>query len=165
MATAPQDEWMANPIFAGRALTLHSTSTEPPVPPKPKKSVPPQVGRIIGEIGLRYRPNNEGDLEAHAQRLRLLAEDVADVPPALLETAAKRWVRESHFMPRASDLIALARSNMKEVTVGTEAGRQQLQDHCDRLNMISKGKGGWHVIEQGDKLTVAPARDGQRVPA
>ena len=99
------------------------------------------MGRIIGELGLRYRPSAQADLEAHAEALRLLAEDVADVPSNLLEVASKRWVRENRFMPKASELVALARGELSDVVKGTEAGERQLQAHCDRLNAMSCG---WH---------------------
>lgn len=136
MATAPNDEWMDNPIFAGRAPTLPSTYSAPRAAPK-KPSVPPAIGRIIGELGLRYRPSVSADLEAHAEAIRLLTEDVADVPPHLLEAAAKRWVRENRFMPKASELVALARGTLSGEVIGTDAGLRQLQAHCERLNAFS----------------------------
>lgn len=151
-----RDEWMDNPIFAGRALTLPSTSYEQPGEPKPRKrAIPAAVGKVIGELGLRYRPTNAQDLEAHAERLRLLTEDVADVPVHLLEVAAKRWVRENHFMPKASELVALARGHVTEQTRGTDFGLQQLQAHCDRLNAMSGGRDGWHVVGDPPNRTVA----------
>jgi hypothetical protein len=42
--------------------------------------------------------------------LALLARDVADIPPRFLDFAIRRWVGSSPFMPKASDLIALAQS-------------------------------------------------------
>lgn len=150
------DEWMENPIFAGRAPTLPSTYSAPRDEPKPKKRpIPPAVGKVIGELGLRYRPTNAQDLEAHAERLRLLAEDVADIPVNLLEVAAKRWVRENHFMPKASELVDLARGHVTEQTRGTDYGLQQLQAHCDRLNALNGGRDGWHVVGEPGSRTVA----------
>jgi hypothetical protein len=35
--------------------------------------------------------------------------DLADLPPAMLERAASHWVRQSAFLPKASDLVALTR--------------------------------------------------------
>lgn len=157
MATDPTDAWMANPIFAGHVPTLASTYSEQPAPRKRPK-VPPAIGRIIGELGLRYRPSAQADLEAHAEALRLLAEDVHDVPPHLLEDAAKRWVRDSRFMPKASELVQLARDGMRVEVAGTDSGLAQLQAHCDRLNRISNGRMGWHVIGVAPNRTVAPAR-------
>ncbi len=138
------DEWMDNPIFAGRGPTLPSTSSAPRAEPK-KRSVPAAVGRIIGELGLRFRPANAADLEAHAEALRLLTEDVADVPANLLEAAAKRWVRENRFMPKASELVALARGQLSNDVRGTDRALAQLQAHCDMLNRIEKGPRRWVV--------------------
>jgi hypothetical protein len=39
----------------------------------------------------------------------LLASDVADVPPDLLERAVREHVTRSPYMPKAAELIALAR--------------------------------------------------------
>ena len=64
--------------------------------------------RMIGELGLRYRPSAQADLEAHAAAIALLARDVADIPPAYLRQAIDQWVRRSPFMPKASDLVSLA---------------------------------------------------------
>jgi hypothetical protein len=158
MATAPDDSWMENPIFAGRALIPHSTSSEQPNKPRPRP-VPPGVGKVIGELGLRYRPANATDLEAHAERLRLLSLDLMDVPVSLLENAARQWVRENHFMPKASELLALCKGDVRERTAGTDHGLQQLQAHCDRLNAISEGRDGWHVTGQAPHRTIAKARE------
>lgn len=68
------------------------------------------IKRLIGELGLRYRPSAQADLEAHAAALALLARDVSDVPPAYLERAIREWVRDRQFMPKANELIELARS-------------------------------------------------------
>lgn len=40
--------------------------------------------------------------------LALLAEDLADMPPDLLDAAIRRHVAMSPFMPRAAELIRLA---------------------------------------------------------
>jgi hypothetical protein len=74
----------------------HSTSSAPRVPPK--------IARIVGELGLRYRPSVQADLEAHAASLALLARDLSDVDPVRLESAADHWARTERFMPRASEL-------------------------------------------------------------
>jgi len=158
MATAPQDEWMANPIFEGRALIPLSTFSDRQTEQRPRP-VPPAVGKVIGELGLRYRPANNADLEAHAERLRLLTMDVMDVPVSLLEQAAKRWVRDNHFMPKASELLALCKDDVRSRTAGTDHGFQQLQAHCDRLNEMNDGRDGWHVIGEEGHRTIATRRE------
>lgn len=151
MATDPNDPTL-NPIFEGRVLIHPSTYSEQPGKPK-RKNVPPAVGRIIGELGLRYRPAVAADLEAHAEALRLLCEDVSDIPAHLLQAAADRWVRENRFMPKASELVALARGQVSIATRGTDSGLKQLQDHCDRLNRLENGM-RWHVVGEAPNRRV-----------
>jgi hypothetical protein len=110
--------------------TLPSTFFEQPASPKRRPTVPAAIGRVIAELGLRYRPSAQADLEAHAEALRLLSEDVADVPPNYLEAAARKWVRESKFMPKASELIELARSF---VVVRHTDTRTLAQKYNDRM--------------------------------
>jgi hypothetical protein len=88
-----------SPAYEDIGPTRRLTSSE--------QRVPPKIARIIGELGLRYRPSAQADLEAHAASLALLARDVADVDPARLECAANHWARTEKFMPRASELRAL----------------------------------------------------------
>lgn len=157
MATAPIDEWQTpEPIFADRGQTLPSTSSEPPNEPK-RKNVPAAIGRIIGELGLRYRPSAQADLEAHARALKLLTEDVADIPPHLLERATAKWVRGNRFMPKASELIALARSELSDIRRGTDFAEQQLQAHCDRLNAM-RMDWHWHVVGEAPNRRVERMR-------
>lgn len=66
--------------------------------------------RIILELGLRYRPAAADQLEAHQAKLAALISDLADLSPLMLERAAHHWVRQSAFMPKTSDLLALARN-------------------------------------------------------
>jgi hypothetical protein len=70
--------------------------------------------RLIGELGLRYRPAAQADLEAHAAAIALLARDLADIPAKYLEIAIRRHVLQSPFMPKAAELAALAQEAIKE---------------------------------------------------
>lgn len=65
---------------------------------------------MISRLGLRFRPTNQADLEAHAGMLALLAEDLADIPSDLLDKAISRHVTSSPYMPKAADLIRLAKN-------------------------------------------------------
>ena len=85
------------------------TRSSPPCAEPWRRSVPSAVKRIILELGLRYRPAAADQLEPHQAKLAALMSDLADLPPALLTRAASHWVRQSAFMPKASDLIQLAR--------------------------------------------------------
>jgi hypothetical protein len=63
--------------------------------------------------------------ETHSQRVRLLAEDVSDVPPQLLALAIKAWLSHEErcrYMPMAGDLIALAKAHQKRETKTSEPG-------------------------------------------
>lgn len=95
---------MANPILAGEARPLNSS-----VKPEPRK-VPSAIKALVAELGLRYRPSAQADLDEHAASLALLACDLADVPPDLLRRAIGQHVVSSPYMPKASDLIARAKS-------------------------------------------------------
>lgn len=140
-----------NPILQraseGRALTPVSTSSGEQGKRRTRPNVHPTTARLIGEMGIRFRPSAQADLEAHAEALRFLAEDVSDIPPPLLEKACRAWARDSRFMPKASELIALAEKIASEEIRGTDAAGQQLQDHCDRLNAM-KGDKHWFVAGQ-----------------
>lgn len=109
--------------------------------------------RLIGELGLRYRPSAQADLEDHATALALLTMDVADIPAHLLELAIRDWVRESHFMPKASDLIALAKAHLggpkKESKADLTAMNQKLlRDNIEAFNAGVR----WHRI--GESLVL-----------
>lgn len=153
MATAPDDQWMDRPAFAGRAPTRLLTSSEQPAPQKPRK-VPPAIGRIIGELGLRYRPSIQADLEAHGEALKLLTLDLIDVPEHLLEAAAQHWVRTERFMPRAAELIALAQKVQRGEWQGSDFARRQMQEHCDRLNAFAWCRGQWRLVQKNALWTV-----------
>jgi hypothetical protein len=150
---------MDDPNYFNRALTAHaepgptqpSTYSAPPNEPK-RPSVSPIVGEIIANLGLRYRPSGAADLTAHAEALRLLAEDVSDVPPPLLDEAAKLWARESRFMPKAAELRDLARKIQADRLAGTDVAGQQLQDHCHMLNAMRwvQAKGIRYVVKRGE---------------
>ena len=77
--------------------------------------------RLILELGLRYRPSAQADLESHSATIALLAQDVADVPPHLLEQAIRQHVLNSPYLPKASDLIAIARGLLPARTVTNSA--------------------------------------------
>lgn len=90
-----------SPAYEDLGPTRRSTSSERPVPPK--------IARLIAELGLRFRPSAQADLEAHAAMLALLTRDLADTNPEALELAVARWVLESKFMPKAAELLELCR--------------------------------------------------------
>lgn len=101
-----------NTAYEDLGPTRRSTCSERPEQPR-KPTVPPAIGRLIAELGLRYRPTAATDLAAHGEALRLLALDVADLPADRLERAITKWVRAERWMPRASDLVALCQEDQR----------------------------------------------------
>lgn len=78
-----------------------------------RRSAPPAIKRLILELGLRYRPTSPDALEAHTVKLAALTSDCADIPANMLERAVTKWVRQEKFMPKASELIRLAREELQ----------------------------------------------------
>lgn len=110
-----------SPVYEDIGPTRPSTSYAPRVPPK--------IARIVGELGLRYRPSVQADLEAHAASLALLSRDLADVDPARLGSAADHWARTEKFMPKASELRSLVAKfgdRNRAVELAVERGNAQL---------------------------------------
>ena len=66
--------------------------------------MPAKIRSLISRLGLRYEPSSKSDLEAHAARVALLAEDLAEADPWKLEQAIGRHVSRSPYLPKASDL-------------------------------------------------------------
>ena len=120
---------------------------------RPMRSTQPSaaVKRLIGELGLRYRPSAQADLEAHAASLALLARDVADIPPAYLERAIAQHVVRSPYLPKASDLFAIAQSFL--TSAKPKAGQADLPALAEKYNANLAAQGRrdmqW-VVEGGD---------------
>ena len=120
----------------------------------PKQRIPAKTERLIGELGLRYRPSAQADLEEHAAALALLTRDVASVPPDLLERAINRWVRNEKFMPRAAELISTARYLLQNGDgVGDPNSRENAEKLAAKYNarLAAEGKSiRWAVDEQNN---------------
>jgi hypothetical protein len=112
--------------------TRRLTSTAQPLPRSNAKTA-----RLIAELGLRYRPTAQADLEAHAAMLALLTRDCANFNPDDLERAIAKWVRTEKWMPKASELADTIRSldgGRKELSAETLAARRNaapdMRDDC-----------------------------------
>lgn len=112
---APEMDIPANPLLAKATISADrdripvSTSSDRPQPSSATKP-PAAIRALVAKLGLRYRPSAQADLEAHAGAIALLAQDLADIPPDLLDRAIREHIMSSPYMPKASDLIAKARS-------------------------------------------------------
>jgi len=98
-------------ISEDRGQTPASTCSDRPTPSLRRKP-PAAIQALVAKLGLRYRPSAQADLEAHAGAIALLAQDLADMPADLLDRAINKHVLSSPYLPKASDLIAAARSFM-----------------------------------------------------
>ena len=82
---------------------------------------------IIAGLGLRFPVAQSSDADSHRARLKLLAEDVSDIPVKLLEPACRKLGQRSKFLPTASEIIEAAREEMDEqpASFGDRAERNQ----------------------------------------
>lgn len=148
---------MDNPILSSGTVyedlgpTPRLTSSARPIP-----SFQPSAAhkRLVAELGLRYRPSAQADLEAHAGTLALMLRDLAAIPANLLETAIAEHVRISQFMPKAAELIALARKKFQARDGGVDAdSRENLEKLAAKYNAHLAGQGKsirWSVDEQNN---------------
>lgn len=121
----PDKPIFANPlVLAGSDETHSSTSSEPPR----RRTIPRKIANLIGKVGLRYEPSSKSDLEAHAARVALLAEDMAEADPWKLEQAIGRHVARSPYLPKASDL--------NEIMDGLDA-RKPKADYVDVVGIAN----------------------------
>lgn len=112
MATDPND-FRDNPIFRpiGDFATGPLTpSQQPSAKPTPTaRKAPPAIRKMILELGFRYRPSQADDVKVHTAKLEVLASDLADVPAEPLQRAISQWIMSKPFMPKANELVDLAR--------------------------------------------------------
>lgn len=134
--------------------TLPSTSAD-----KPSENLQPSAKTklIIADLGLRYRPANQADLESQAHLLALLAIDVADVEPIILDQAARQWAKNSPFLPKASDLRALAEKIVKRQTDDRRATTQG-ENPYDRANEKLRVGGSSHRWVNGSLMSITEPR-------
>lgn len=140
-------------IYGDRDPTPPTTCTSRPAP----TSAPSAAHRkLVGEIGLRYRPSAQADLPAHAAALALMVNDVADVPVRYLDPAIRRWVREKQWMPKASELIELARDEQARSGRGPRAG-DPVETGNAHLAKIGRHDCHWYRDDTG-ALRLGPAQ-------
>jgi hypothetical protein len=139
-------------VVAGQ--TRHLTSYDRPSPKSGPKNIPPAVKRLVAELGLRYRPSAQADLEAHAATLALLASDLADIPPHHLERAIAKHVLSSPYLPKASDLISIAQSFVNQTpgahgpvgeTMAQRGNRMMPPEMQGRMTWHDDGSGGAYL--------------------
>lgn len=107
---------------------------------------------MISELGLRYEPSGQADLQAHAARVALLAQDCADLNPLKLRHAAMRWAQNRPFMPKASELRAIV-NDMESEEWRAQNSAESLQLFCDEKNAWAKRIGAewWYRVVTIDR--------------
>lgn len=144
----------ASEIFAAPGRTLPSTSSDKPKPSRPQVSA--KTKEAIARLGLRYRPTSQTDLEGHAGQLAMLASDLHDIPVDMLERAIGDWVVRSPYMPKAFDLVQLAKGYLpKPVTKAAPTDwEKRAQAANDQLHSQEKGRRDirWVAIHDGMML-------------
>ncbi len=126
-----------DPIFAKPFHPVASGPTDASTcstPPK-RKFVPATIRSLISKLGLRFAPSQAADMEAHAARVALLAEDLSDAEPKRLEAAIDRWVGAKPFLPKASEL----REIMAEIAAPT--GKKEYADVVGIANARLQAEG------------------------
>lgn len=97
-------------------------------------------------------------MDAHAARVALLAEDLAEVSPRLLSLAIDRHVAKSPYLPKASDLLEiiadLLESHANRARVN-RTNRPYVEDLADTYNATMSDRARslgleWHVTPNGE---------------
>lgn len=151
---------MENPIFAVAGQTRRLTFGEQPKPSLPPR-VPTRIKSLIAELGLRYRPTSQADLEAHAGALALLCTDLADSPPHLLERAIKHHALNSPYLPKAADLVKLMQGFLNDAKPAAQTGRKldQAARANERLAMEDPDFPARWQYDAGGALQLVPIAD------
>ena len=118
---------------------------------------------------MRFPPNfatSERDREA---QVLLLASDLRDVHPRLLQAAADEWVRTKAFMPKASELrnmCAGIKERGKSEDERVEIGNRVAANYNARLASEPKEKGiRWIYDAKADSLKLVPLDEYRRIGA
>lgn len=129
------------PTIVEHGPTPASTCSEPPEP----RSTPPVILELISQLGLRYQPSAQADMQAHGARVMLLAADMADANPLKLRHAIARWVAAKPFLPKASELRAIIDDIRARES---EMGAEGLEAWCEERNVWAKSIGAdwWYRV-------------------
>ncbi len=116
----------------GVVLNLPSTCSENQRSNSSRKPTA-AIRNLIGQLALRYPATSNDDLDAHRDRLNLLAFDLADMPPKYLERAISAWAVRSPWLPKAFDLVELAKDFAAEDRAASTDTRTLAQRYNDRM--------------------------------
>jgi hypothetical protein len=152
-----------NPIINRMEVGTESGQAQPlPSFDKPsQRSVPSAIKRLVAELGLRYRPSVQADLEEHAAQLALLARDLSDIPPAYLDKAIQVWVEQKPWLPKASELVEIAKRFQPRPGVGGVDGKVvpgTLAAFAEHMNIVCPSLGSWYVNAKGELCDIRTGR-------
>lgn len=83
-------------------------------------------------MALYFRPTGAAaDDPAYLEKVEMLTDGVAVLAPDDLEKAAERWMREKRFLPRAAELIDMAKASL---TAANHHDGRPLQAIADEYN-------------------------------
>lgn len=158
---------MENPIihqpdrYEDLGPTRHSICSDRQSQRSETPNIPAAIRKLVAELGLRYRPSAQADLEAHAGQLAFLARDLATQPIEPLREAVAEHIRTNRFMPKAAELIETVRRihQRESAANGDRDSRANAQAIADRYNLrlAETGKPMRWIVDDFNQLTLAPA--------
>lgn len=156
-----------NKAFAVAGQTRRLTFSDKPERSSPPK-VPTKIKALIAELGLRFRPTSQADLEAHAGALALLCTDLADAPPHLLERAIQRHAVTSPYLPKAADLVRLMQellsADRPKATTGAKIDQAARRNAEMDQDANARQDIRW-VYDAGGALQLVPIAEYRRIMA
>ena len=90
------------------------------------------MAAIIGELALRFPPSHTDDANAARARLKLLQEDVSDIPAPILERACRMLAKTSRFLPTAAEIVEAARRCLDDDKPEREKGEVKAMNSTAR---------------------------------
>lgn len=140
-------------------LTRIPSSTCSPQPERPERPrIPPIILELVTELGLRYLPSSQADKQAHAARVGLLAQDVADVNPLKLRLAIAHWVKSRPYLPKASELRLIAESLEEQPLTDLYAFCADRNAWAERMGMD-----WWYRVVSRDLPDGTPRREVEKL--
>lgn len=95
-----------NDLSGNPIIDQASETSWTPLPIRSK--VTPEIARIIADLCRRFPASSTVNPADEAQRAKLLAQDIADIPASILELGVRAWVRTKAFMPKAAELRTIS---------------------------------------------------------
>ena len=147
-----------NPILTRPAEQKSAPISQPRKPPA-------AVRALLLDLAARHRPTDPARVQAHLDQLALLETDMADAPVDRLKAAIDQWVRNSRWMPKASDLWdIIRRSTQPRQSASSDAYQAKLQARMEWGNndLASKGRNDIRWVIRNGELKLDSVRNMER---